>query len=336
MTVLLDAYQAVTTQAAWFDRSDRERLGVTGPDRAKFLHNLTTNDVKRLAVGQGQEAFVTSPQGKTLGFITLLALDDRLLVRTDPGGLALILPHFQKYGIFDEVGLDESSTRTFEFHLAGPQAEEILRRAGGEPPGPDDLSHRALRFAEGAVLAIREAPTGRPGLTLIGDRGDADRMGERLVAAGGPAGLVEGDRATFEVLRVEAGTPIFGQDVTADNLPQEVGRDARAISFVKGCYLGQETVARVDALGHVNKLLLGLKFGDAPIPPPGAAVERDGKKVGAVQSSVLSPGWGVPLALAYLRVPQIQPGAEVRVAIAPEQFTSATVMALPMLPTSAR
>ncbi|MGE5756596.1 MAG: folate-binding protein, partial [Planctomycetaceae bacterium] len=81
MTVSLDAYQAVTTQAAWFDRSERERLGVTGPDRAKLLHNLTTNDVKRLAVGRGQEAFVTSPQGKTLGFITLLALDDRLLVR---------------------------------------------------------------------------------------------------------------------------------------------------------------------------------------------------------------------------------------------------------------
>lgn len=336
MTVSLDAYQAVTTQAAWFDRSERERLGVTGPDRAKFLHNLTTNDVKRLAVGRGQEAFVTSPQGKTLGFITLLALDDRLLVRTDPGGLALILPHFRKYAIFDEVGFDESSSRTFEFHLAGPEAEEILRRAGGEPPGPDDLSHRASRLAEGAVLAIREAPTGRPGLTLIGDRADADRVRDRLVAAGGPSGLVEGDRATFEVLRVEAGTPIFGQDVTADNLTQEVGRDARAISHVKGCYLGQETVARIDALGHVNKLLLGLKFGDDPVPPPGAEVAHDGKTVGAVVSSVLSPGWGVPLALAYLRVPQIQPGAEVRVAISPERFTSATVMALPMLPTTAR
>src|SRR6185312_2283542 len=96
-----DAYRSATTQAALFDRTDRERLEVAGPDRLKFLHNLTTNDVKRLAVGRGQEAFVTSPQGKTLGYVTLLALDDRILVRADPGGLELTLPHLRKYGIFE-------------------------------------------------------------------------------------------------------------------------------------------------------------------------------------------------------------------------------------------
>src|SRR3954471_19263680 len=123
MTVTPDAYLAATTRAALFDRSDRERLDVAGPDRAKFLHNLTTNDVKRLAVGRGQEAFVTSPQGKTLGYATLLALDDRILARTDPGGLELALPHLRKYGIFEEVTLDEVTARTSEFHLVGPSAE---------------------------------------------------------------------------------------------------------------------------------------------------------------------------------------------------------------------
>src|SRR5947209_6915606 len=116
MSTTLDAYHAASTSAVFHDRSDRVRLDVTGPDRAKFLHNLTTNDVKRLPAGQGVEAFVTSPQGKTLGYVTMLAADDRILVRTDPGGTAQIWPHFQKYGVFDDVAILDASGQTFEFH----------------------------------------------------------------------------------------------------------------------------------------------------------------------------------------------------------------------------
>src|SRR4051794_4171908 len=101
------AYEALTTGVAAFDRSDRARLEVSGPDRVKFLHNLTTNDVKRLAVDQGQESFVTSLQGKTLGYVILLACDDRILLRTDPGALSPLLPHLKKYGVFDDVELQD-------------------------------------------------------------------------------------------------------------------------------------------------------------------------------------------------------------------------------------
>ncbi len=245
----------------FLDRSDRGRLDVLGPDRAKFLHNLTTNDVKRLAVGRGQEAFVTSLQGKTLGFVTLLACDDRIVLRTDPGALPGLLPHLEKYGVFDEVTLSPSAS--FEFHLAGGGAEEVLRRAGGEPPDEGDLSHRTTRVGDVPVLAVREWPIGAAGLSLIGPAEAAGRVRDALHE---PGRLQDLDPAASEAMRIEAGTPAFGRDVTADNLPQEVGRDARAISFVKGCYLGQETVARIDALGHVNRLLKGLIF------PTGAAV----------------------------------------------------------------
>src|SRR5262245_57953983 len=102
MTDLEVARTAAATGVALFDRSDRVRLEVTGLDRAKFLHNLTTNDVKRIAVGHGCEAFVTSSQGKTLGYVTLLAAEGAILLRSDPGGLGAILPHFEKYGIFDD------------------------------------------------------------------------------------------------------------------------------------------------------------------------------------------------------------------------------------------
>src|SRR3954471_13567622 len=116
----LDTYHSAVTSGGWIDRSDRARLEVTGPDRAKFLQNLTTNEVKRLAVGRGCEAFVTSPQGKTLGYVNLLALEDRILLRTDPGGLVGVLPHLQKYGIFDDVAWDDATGRAFAVHLLGP------------------------------------------------------------------------------------------------------------------------------------------------------------------------------------------------------------------------
>jgi folate-binding protein YgfZ len=137
--------------------------------------------------------------------------------------------------------------------------------------------HLATTIAGRAIRAVREAPAGPLGLTLIG-LGPGPARG-RLGPAGGRRGvrLVEVDETTAEALRIEAGTPAFGRDVRPENLPQEIGRDARAISFVKGCYLGQETVARIDALGHVNKLLKGLRIEGDGIPPAGTPVEAGGK-----------------------------------------------------------
>ncbi len=116
-----NSYRAVQTAVAWSDRSGRLRLEIAGPDRAKFLHNLTTNDIKRLPVNRGCEAFVTSPQGKALAYVKVLACAESLLVCTDPGGLVLALPHFQKYGVFDDIVLEDRSDTTFEMHVAGPR-----------------------------------------------------------------------------------------------------------------------------------------------------------------------------------------------------------------------
>ncbi len=300
-----DTYQAAREAAVWIDRTARARLRVSGPDRAKFLHNLTTNDMKRLAVGRGCESFVTSPQGKTLAFVVAHALDDAILLRADPGGLDLALPHLQKYGIFDDVALDDLTSETSEFHVLGPDAAGRLEALGASLPG-GDLAAAETTCAGVGVLIVRESPAGVPGFTLIAPSADAPALAEALHAAG----LSAIDPEAFEALRIEAGTPAFGRDVNEKNLPQEVDRDARAISFVKGCYLGQETVARLDALGHVNKILRRLvgRPGD-PVPPPGAALEVDGKAVGAVTSSAFSPGRGAGVALAVVRVAHAEPGS---------------------------
>lgn len=303
-----DTYRAAREAAAWIDHTARARLRVTGPDRAKFLHNLTTNDVKRLPVGRGCEAFVTSPQGKTLAFIVVHALADALLLRAGPGGIDLALPHLRKYGIFDDVALDDASAETAEFHVLGPDAAGRLQALGATPPEAVDLAAAESTVAGVGVLIVRESPAGVPGFTLVAPAAEASRLAEALRASG----LETLDPEAFEALRIEAGTPAFGRDLNEKNLPQEADRDARAISFVKGCYLGQETVARLDALGHVNKILRRLVSlpGD-PVPPPGAALEADGKAVGAVTSSAYSPGRGAGVALAVVRVAHAEPGSAV-------------------------
>lgn len=334
MIDMISARSAVARQVGFIDRSARVRLDVTGPDRAKFLHNLTTNEVKRLPEGLGCEAFVTSPQGKTLGYVQLLADAERILLRTDPGGLAPVLPHLQKYGLFDDAACDDSSARTFEFHLAGPKAEALLKGLGAALPSGGLLNHRSTLIAGRTVQVVREDPSGFPGLTLIGPFDDASAVTEALQAEGRSSGLIELDPGDFETLRIEAGTPVFGLDITPENLPQEVGRDDRAISFVKGCYLGQETVARIDALGHVNKLLKGLKIESDADVPPGSKLELDGKVVGTITSIAPSGEPGRLVALGYVRRNQAGSGTVLTVA-GDGPPRKAVVVDLPMIGSTA-
>ncbi len=323
-------YQQLLHGAGFFDHSSRRRLTVLGPDRAKFLHNVTTNDVKKLAVGHGHEAFVTSLQGKTLGYVSLLADEDRILLRSDPENFATLLTHLQKYGVFDDVTLEDVSSETFEFHVFGSGAESILKSLGVAIPPVGDCNHVGAQLGEDTVRVVRESPAGLPGFTIIGPSAAADRVASAIRQGGTEHGVAEVALDLYDGLRIEAGTPVFGRDVTADNLPQELGRDARAISFVKGCYLGQETVARIDALGHVNKCLKGLRFPDAGSPvEEKSEITVDGKKVGTITSSAISPSTGLPIALAYVRATHSQEGTEVSVASS-GGTVSAIVYDLPM------
>jgi folate-binding protein YgfZ len=317
------------------DRSDRVRVEVTGPDRAKFLHNLTTNEVKRLGAGRGCEAFVTSPQGKTIGYVILLAAEDRIVVRSDPGGLELVMPHFRKYGLFDDVAIDDRGEGTFELHLAGAGCDALVRRAGGTVPDGPGYAHTVGELAGRPVRVVRESPAGWPGLTVIGDRDDAAGVVASLEAAARGEGLVALGPSDFEALRIEAGTPVFGKDITEKNLPQEFARDDRAISFVKGCYLGQETVARIDALGHVNQVLKGFTFPGPECPAPGSALEVDGKRAGVITSVAVAPWRGHPIGLGMVRIGHAAAETTLRVTGAGEGSpVVATVVDLPFPPRS--
>lgn len=323
------AYRAARESASWSDRSGRRRLEIGGPDRAKFLHNLTTNDVKRLGEGAGHESFVTSPQGKILAYVTLLATEaSTILVRTDAESIEALRAHLEKYGVFDDVTIEDVSAGTFEYHVAGPESRAILESLGIEIPSEEAYRHRSTGLSGATVRVVRESPTGSEGLTLIGSKAEAEVVKAALENAFVPAM----DEATFDTLRIEAGTPISGRDATLTNLPQEVGRDALAINFVKGCYLGQETVARIDALGHVNRIFKGLRFHGTAVPPAGTPLTFEGKVVGSITSSGFSPGWGEPIALGYVRVTQAEAGTKLVATAEGLGEVEAIVQDLPMLP----
>jgi tRNA-modifying protein YgfZ len=326
-------FEMMAAHVGLVDRSDRVRLEITGPGRAKFLHNLTTNEIKRLAVGRGCEAFVTSPQGKTIGYMVILAADDRLVARADPGGAELALPHFRKYGVFDDVSIDNVSSSTFEVHLLGPEAIELARRAAGALPEDFDYAHIGAEIEGNAVRLVRESPALPRGVTVIGELVAAASVKESLLEQGRQLGLIETDAASFDLLRIEAGTPVFGSEVTDKNLPQEFGRDDRAINFVKGCYLGQETVARIDALGHVNQVMKGLCFEPgSPIPVPGSVLEHDGKRVGVITSAAFSPVRDCFVGLGMIRTTHSQQGSRLSFK-SPQETGSAlaTVQDLPLI-----
>jgi folate-binding protein YgfZ len=327
---LAPGYAAAVGSAGWIDRSDRVRIEVTGPDRAKLFHNLTTNDIKRLKTGSGAEAFVTSGQGRTLAFVAIHAEEDRLLVRSDPGTAEAILAHLAKYGPFEDAAPRDVSSETAEWHLAGALARDVLADLG-IPSIPADLGIGHALVAGRPVRLIGESPTARPGVTLISSRADAEEIEAALRLAVEARAGTEIDPGVFEALRIEAGTPLFGRDFTPTNLPQEVNRDARAISFVKGCYLGQETVARLDALGHVNKILVGAVSDSDRVPPPGSTLRADDKDIGVVTSSAFSPGLSRGVVLGYVKVAHATPGSRIAAVVDGESIPL-EVRAWPMFP----
>jgi hypothetical protein len=212
--------------------------------------------------------------------------------------------------------IEDRSDTTCEMHLVGDAVEERIRLAGGHPPEVADYAHATTALGGRPVRLVRESPTVLPGLTVIGERADYDEVIAALKDAGGSEPVYLLALGAYEALRIYAGTPVFGLDITEKNLPQEFGRDDRAISFVKGCYLGQETVARIDAVGHVNQVLKGLSFGPgSTFPQPGSSLEADGKRVGTITSAMYSPWHGNPVALGLIKTSHAAAGTVLQVVV---------------------
>ena len=308
-------YQNARQHAALFDISHHGKIDVTGADAASFLHNLCTNEVKNLPAGSGCEAFFTTGQAKIVAFVIIyhdvLANGRKaLVVDAGPGMADNVVQHLDRYLISEQVELADRTHDLAQLHLAGPQAREVLEQTLGERmPVLQDLQHTTQTIAGTRCQVRSHQPLGLPGYDVLCDKERAMPMWEALIAKGArPAGL-----QAYHTLRIEAGTPLYGLDIDDTNLPQEVARVERTISFTKGCYIGQETVARIRTYGHVNRSLTGLKLAGEGTVSSGARLFRADKEVGQITSCVMSPQLGQAIALAYVRRGSNDPGTVLEV-----------------------
>ncbi len=296
MTIRRD-YAAWTTHSGFARLPDRSQLEITGRDRAGLLHGLCTNDIKRLQPGEGCEAFLTNGQGKTIGYVYVFCGENALWLDSVPGQAAPIRQALDRYVIREDVRFRDLTEVTTVWLIGGLRVNETLAAIGIPSLPLAPLSHVHWTW-QGVDCVCRQVPlAGSGGFQIVAPR-DATSA---IESAWREAGATELPSEVLEVLRVEAGSPHFGQDVTEDNLPQEVNRVAETISFRKGCYLGQETVARLDALGHVNRLLCLLRWNGSDLPPPGAVILHEEKPIARLTSVVWSERHQGPLALGYVR-----------------------------------
>ncbi|HXG10092.1 MAG TPA: aminomethyltransferase family protein [Gemmataceae bacterium] len=326
-------YRHATEGAAVFDLSHRGKVVVTGPDARTFLNNLSTNDIKGLTPGAGCETFLCNVQARVVASPVVYCSwppegssesdgSDVFWLDLDAGTADKVIKHLDHHLISEQVELRDSTRACVQLHLAGPEAQAILARALFVEVKLQELRHSGLCFSGGLLHVRRRSALGLPGYDLLYECERASKLWQALAEAGArPAGS-----QVYEVLRVEAGTPAYGKDIDESVLAPEVGRTAQAISYTKGCYLGQEPICRIRDLGHVNRTLLGLRITGTEAVPPGAKLFRDGKEVGHVTSSVVSPRWGA-IALAYVRRGH-EPGTVVEVEAAGTRRT-ARVTGLP-------
>jgi aminomethyltransferase len=291
-------YDALTNGAALLDLSSRGRIRVTGEDRARLLHAMTTNHVQQMKPGDWLYCFFLNAQGRIMADAYLLCFEDHFLLDTEPGTRTSIYEHLDQYIIADDVTLEDVTDETFSLGIEGPKSADTAARCGLQAP-----HHRFSHMRSGELTVTAISSAGSHGVRIYGSA----RMKEETAAAIEGAGALAASEQDAEIARIENFIPRYGVDITDTTLPQET-QQARALHFQKGCYLGQEIVERIRSRGHVNRLLMGFRIdGGGAAPEPGARLMVEGKPSGEVTSSAATAD--AIFGLAWVRAPSARSGA---------------------------
>ncbi|MFQ5839220.1 MAG: aminomethyltransferase family protein [Candidatus Methylomirabilales bacterium] len=301
-------YRAAREGTGILDLSFRAFVEVSGADAARFLNGMLTNDLASLPPGRFMYATTLNPRGKMMTDMTVYALEERFLLELEPARWTPLLEHLEHYIIADDVTLTDLRTRSGLLAIEGPQAADLIGRLTPDLL-PEPGHHAEVMIAGTACRLAHDSVTSGPGFKVLCPRDRTAFLWEAAVEAGAlPVGM-----QALETLRIEAGIPRFGVDMTEEHFPQEVAIEDRGVSFNKGCYVGQEFVIRIHHRGHVNRRLAGIACSGETVPLPGDPVYREEKEVGRVSSATISPALAQPIALAILRRECLEPGTAVEI-----------------------
>ncbi len=305
-------------------------LEIAGEDAAGFLQTQTTNDVLKLADGEGQANAILDRKGHLLSFFTLHRWGGRFFLFQEKSQIPATIQHLEQYHFTEDVTFTDHSDAMAIYTVQGPEAWKLLK------PLVNDLTplteHQIVKIDafESPAMLIRRSFTGEAGYCLVFPTSLAPQFKSALMTQGKPLNLAEISPAAFETLRIEAGTPFYGIDMDAEVLLPATGLEQASVSYAKGCYIGQEVVAKIKTYGGIQKALVGLKF-DASLlelPPHNASILLNEKEIGTLKSLTHSPTLGMPIAMAYLARDYRVPNQKLDVFIEGKPYT-VTVTLLP-------
>jgi folate-binding protein YgfZ len=302
-------YVELLTGCGVYDLGWRGKMVATGPDRARWLNGMITNNIRDLALNRGNYNFLLNAQGRILGDLYVYNRGDYILMDTAAWQVPKLKETFDKFIIMDDVEITDIGEKLTSVGVQGPRAQEVLQDAG-------------VKFADVEPMEVQDITWNDAGLSITRTGSDVTQAYEMWLAPGAAGALWEAllgrgakpvGRQAQEMFRVASGVPRFGQDITERYLPQETAQDA-ALNFSKGCYIGQEIVERIRSRALLHRRLTGLVV-DGPPPASGAKIQFDGKDVGEITSSTSVPAGDrdFTLALGYIRAEAQAPGTEVSV-----------------------
>jgi len=298
-------YTALRQNAGVFDLSCRSRICLVGSDRGRFLHGQVTNDVKKLGAGDGCYAAITTAKGKMEADMNIFCLADELLLDLEPGLAEKISQRLEKYIVADDVQIVDAAPHYGLISVQGPKAGAVMQALAlsCELPAKPLKSVKISDSMLGDIYVMHNSRLNGAGFDLFVPNQSLGAVADKLVAAAKHTGGRACGWQAYETLRIEAGIPRYGADMDESNIPLECGLESRAITYTKGCYIGQEVINRIHSVGRVTRELRGLRLADelAELPSHGTKLFSGGTEVGYVTSAIKSPALNANIALGYVR-----------------------------------
>jgi folate-binding protein YgfZ len=320
---LSDELKAARTEAAWFLEPDLAVMAVRGKDRLDWLNRMATNDLADKKPGQGCYAFVTNVQGRIVSDLFILVGDSEITVVLPKQRLEAARAYLDKYIIMEDVELHPSPNAEV-MRLSGPNSAEIAAAIGFNAGAEQEAMDHVTAALTAGVRLVRDNFAGLESFILVVDGGESESLRSQL----GENGCAPCSLEALETLRIGAGRPSFGVDFDESSLPAETSQEERAVSYAKGCYIGQEVVARMHSHGGPARRLVGLRIEDVPSLSLPADVLADERTVGLLTSAVHLDAAGGVIGLATVKRDHAEIGHQLQIGGATES-ARATVSALP-------